>query len=380
MKWTCDKCGFSLDVKTKRVFCRCGAVAEVSRRRGGPIRVDTVDTGQPIRAAAWEIEARLQACHQCKEFMPSASDRCKQIDLGCSKTFRATIRNTLGKCPRDKWTPVIIPWHTTAELTRRAYDLAPQIPKDVVGIVGVPRSGMIPAATIATRLHLPLYTIVDGKIEFVRGGVRALELQPTAGRLAVVEDSIGSGTQWAQMKANGVLRDEWFFVSVFVSPGNEHKAQLYDYVQGTPHLFEWNFFNGPQVTLAALDMDGVLCKDGQREVYDGGTRELEHLQSVQPLDVPRNVRFRAAGIVTARLEKYRAVTEAWLKQQGAQYRELVMWPGKASERNLQSVAAWKVNACRELDVSFYVESDESIVREMRRRHFRVLDMHEGCLR
>lgn len=273
-----------------------------------------------------------------------------------------------------------MPWYSTSGLVAKALELIPRIPANIDGVVGVPRSGMLPAAAIATKLHLPLYSIVENEIRLVQGGMRSCNLEANGGRLAIVDDTVGSGTQLALLKDAGVLRPDMFRVAVFVTATTTDKVDCYHTIQGTPHLLEWNFFNGPQVCLAGLDLDGVICEDGPANVYDGGVLELAWLRDARPLDVPRNPAFKAPAIITARLEKYRTVTTEWLTRHGAQYRELIMWPGDVGDRNLQSVAAWKVNACREVDVSFYVESDPNVVREMRNRHCRVLDIREGCLR
>ena len=74
------------------------------------------------------------------------------------------------------------------------------------------------------------------------------------------------------------------------------------------------------------------------------------------------------AIITARLEKYRAETEAWLADYGIRYKELVMgpWLTKA-ERERSDVAAWKAKEFDRTGLELFVESDPAQAKAIHRQ-------------
>jgi endogenous inhibitor of DNA gyrase (YacG/DUF329 family) len=379
MKWKCSQCGLELNVHTTRVFCRCGNVTKVelpdNERPGNKTYIS--ESNLRIRTPDWEITHRYQICSQCSEFYEDKHKRCKRIDLGCWSSLNNLIRSTKEKCPQGKWTEYSIPWHSTQDLTRLSKTLIHNIPLDIDAIIGVARSGMLPATIIATALHKPLYAISRNKIIRLNSGDRSRDLKHTTGRFALIEDSLGSGSQIRRL--NLLLPTGTFKAAVFVTPHTVHLVDQHVVIQNNLHLFEWNFFNGPQISLCALDLDGVICEDGPAEIYEVDALEEKFFPTTIPKFLPRHTMFKTRAIVTARLEKFREITVAWLAKHGVTYQELIMWSSSQS-RTLESVSSWKRNVCRELDVSFYIESDKLITQELRKRHLRVLNIEEGYLR
>jgi hypothetical protein len=74
-------------------------------------------------------------------------------------------------------------------------------------IIGVPRSGMIPAAAIATHCHLPLYELTAADPRRMDAGSRGFNGKVDAGRpkLLLVDDSSHNGG--AMMRARHILRE-----------------------------------------------------------------------------------------------------------------------------------------------------------------------------
>ena len=60
----------------------------------------------------------------------------------------------------------------TSELASAGVQLASLLPADIDAVVGVPRSGMLPAGIVAVHLHLPLYAAKNGRIENCGSGYR----------------------------------------------------------------------------------------------------------------------------------------------------------------------------------------------------------------
>ena len=75
------------------------------------------------------------------------------------------------------------------------------------GVLGVPRSGMLPASMIAMWLNLPLYyldennnaKILSGATGF--GGIRMKDFDNRQGRILVVDDTMYAGTAMKNIKS-----------------------------------------------------------------------------------------------------------------------------------------------------------------------------------
>lgn len=245
-----------------------------------------------------------------------------------------------------------------AELVRDSLALARKLPRDTVGILGIPRSGMLPATIIATELGLPLG---DAFGDFFVGGRRAGALMPGEGVIVVVDDSYYMGATMNAAREEGARYGTapghgYLYAAVYVSPGKETELDYYERVIGPPRMFEWNWKSVvPEDTL--WDLDGVICTDPDA-FDDDGDGYLGALRRVRPLHLPETP-IRA--IVTGRLERWRPVTEAWLQQNGVRYQHLVMAPFETSaKRGAYGASAWKSDMIRGLGgTELFIESDEA---------------------
>lgn len=246
-------------------------------------------------------------------------------------------------------------WITTAQCADdTARLLLPKLPPNVAGVVAVPRSGMLPAAVLATHLHLPLLTL-DGQPRPVGTGHRGRTLAyggDPRGPLLVVDDTVYGGGAMGRARAMMGGRPA-LYAAVYVRPEVRHVVNYFARLLPSPHLLEWNWANnGPFAGFCknrwaykggmACDFDGVLCHDE----HSGGPRG-------EPLWLPRT--HAAKLIVTGRLEKHRAGTETWLRRWGVKWHRLEMFPtGEPwSEMN---VAAFKARHFRASPLGFFVES------------------------
>jgi uncharacterized HAD superfamily protein len=102
-------------------------------------------------------------------------------------------------------------------------------------------------------------------------------------------------------------------------------------------------------------MDGILCKDCPSEFSEADDENYRQwLQYAEPYLLPS---FTIDAIITARLEKYRPETEAWLKRHAVKYNELIMLNLKEGEaRTPPNVIAHKVNALKKISPTWYWES------------------------
>lgn len=226
-------------------------------------------------------------------------------------------------------------------------------------IVGIPRSGMIPASIIATHLQMPLADPIGFSHGIVHGRSGA---QVSVGRrVLLVDDSCNKGRAMARAvkllpKGTDVVR-----LAVF-GPYQVEPSSVcdmwFEIVQG-PRAFAWNLQKHRRLPRWGFDFDGVLCRDNTKAENDDGPRYQRFMREAEPLFVPR----RPIGhIVTGRLERYRPETEAWLRRHGVEFEALHMTPfhSKAERMSAMKFAGgrggWKAGIIRELGVELFVES------------------------
>lgn len=227
--------------------------------------------------------------------------------------------------------------------------LAGKLPPDTSGVVGIPRSGMIPASIIATHLHVPLYELTtDGPRRLGNGG-RGTGSQ--AGRPVVIDDTVNRGGSIARARA--VMEGDAVYAAVYVNPNAVGVVDVYGELLAGPHILEWNLFNsamwspGQPLTYfgggVATDLDGILCHDAE----SGGVVGTPYL-------LPRSSPCRL--IVSGRPERHRAATEQWLRTWGVKWDRLELLPDDV-EATPEHIAGFKAGHYRESLCGLYVESD-----------------------
>lgn len=119
---------------------------------------------------------------------------------------------------------------------------------------------------------------------------------------------------------------------------------------------ELALLSGRAARRSAFDIDGVLCRDPAVDEDDGGERYATFLRTAEPLLVPTAPVDR---IVTSRLERDRAVTEAWLAAHGVRHRRLEMLDLPTHEARLRPWVAerHKATALAASRARLFVESD-----------------------
>jgi uncharacterized HAD superfamily protein/adenine/guanine phosphoribosyltransferase-like PRPP-binding protein len=243
--------------------------------------------------------------------------------------------------------------------------LLPRLPRDLDLIVAIPRSGLIPATMIALHMNLPI-TDLQGFYEgrLLASGHRKLRKQtddPAAGPLNVliVDDSVGTGAQIREIRAELARRALPHRIAVAVVYATPVGEPLVDYhavsVPTLRHFFAWNVMHHGAMATWCVDLDGVLCRDLTADEDDEGERYARFLQTAEPLFLPTN---RIGWVVTGRLERHRAVTEAWLQRHGVACDHLVMHPAKshAERKAAGGVGRFKGDFYRRIDSGLFIES------------------------
>lgn len=233
-----------------------------------------------------------------------------------------------------------------------------KIPQDVDLIVGVPRSGMIPALMIAELLNKRCATLD----EFVAGremscGARQRLMRDVApepqrtGRVLVIDDTVNKGGAMQRTRELLAGRQGIVFACVYARGRNARDMvdvwleDIYN-PDGGWYLYEWNILhhNSRKTLQSMWDIDGLLCREPPRD------RDTAAYEAYLPVAVPMVIPTTTVGaFVTYRLEKYRGVTEQWLRRQGVTWNRLLMFdaPDRDARKRMQGASEYKAQAYRE---------------------------------
>lgn len=251
-----------------------------------------------------------------------------------------------------------------ADLAAWTNELAERLPP-VRRVFGVARSGMIPAATLSACLGAELWSLNQnsGEIVHLGTGTRMIGVELGEGADLVVDDSAWTGG--SMRKATAILRRhgiEPIRAAIITSPKTDPQAIDLAAVSIDNHLFAWNASHAPWSHTVAFDIDGLFCRDFTAEEDDDGPRYLAAMQAMRP-NLWRSK--KPLHFVTARLEKYRSPTVAWLESIGQPIASLSIGPWDTIEdRSRDDVPAWKAERIKALGLGLFIDSSDYVARRV----------------
>jgi len=167
---------------------------------------------------------------------------------------------------------------TNNHLMIEVENLCKKLPK-LKGVVGIPRSGLLPASLVSNYLSIPLYSLTNDSIvklysQSDNGGGRMHNyVHDESLPLLVLDDTCFSGHEIRKVKSvlgeNNIL-----YASVFTTNPGKTNLDFYSKTLSYPHVLEWNLFDAEPLKNGVLDMDGVLCEEipvevGKTALYAG---------------------------------------------------------------------------------------------------------------
>jgi orotate phosphoribosyltransferase len=254
-----------------------------------------------------------------------------------------------------------------ADLEADVIHLLPKLPRDIDLVVGIPRSGIAPAAMISLHLNVPM-TDLNGLFEgrIMANGQRKMrrsvpeDLHERPLNVLIVDDAVGKGVQLRRIRedlAARNLKHNLKFAVIYATSVGEALVDYYSRkLPPLRHFFAWNIIHHYGVHQWCFDMDGVLCRDCLVEEDDDGPRYRAFLTDCEPLFLPTG---KVGWIITSRLEKYRPETEDWLLRHGVQYETLLMHPARTLEERRSSGGGgpFKGNYYKTLPAGMFIESN-----------------------
>lgn len=346
VRWRCVRCGHVTEV-------RLSAPPVRACRRGRPgagnghcearaPRAELTIPGEALSACGCR-SVRLFACGRFGELVTLAGLSAETRRLVTGWNRETTARYNGRACDRCAWReaerianpshgmeagelarmdPCYVTWQRfEADILR----LFRMLPWPISGVIGCPRSGMFAASKIALLAGVPLWSAWRDRAPQPLGrGLRVADAKALnrAGPLVLIEDSVNTGHSLQAHLGN--CPEGTISAAVYTNDRAEFRPQLSAWILPMPHFFEWHLVGSNLATATLWDMDGVICEDCPADCDDDGPKYAKWLDTVEPKTLPRL--YPVGAIVTARLDKYRAETEAWLKRHGVLYNRLIMGP------------------------------------------------------
>jgi len=239
-------------------------------------------------------------------------------------------------------------------------------------VVGIPRSGMIPAYIIGLYINVNVTDLESYILNnpFKKAATRKLKhpiLFPhEAKKVLLVDDSIISGNslEYSLEKIPISLKHKVTKLIIYTDHNKRDDIDMYIEVLPLPRAFEWNIFHRKLLERACVDIDGVLCKDPTDDQNDDGSKYIDFLLNAKPHLLTS---YKIHSLVTSRLEKYRPQTEIWLKKNNINYDNLIMLDLPSKEARLKNNAhathkAKYFKSMKELEI--FIESNPEQAREI----------------
>ena len=203
------------------------------------------------------------------------------------------------------------------------------------GVFGIPRFGQMSALMYSAITGCPV--------------ISEDELNEN-GRYLILDDSGNTGKTMKEYYDK--YGDKYTYAVIY------GRSTLPDYINSIVELekgraFEWEVFSSQRW---GYDIDGVLCPE-----YDKTQDYIEFIKKAPLLYKPLR---KVPLIATSRHEKYRDITEAWLKKHGIEYETLSMTQ-RSDKKNIKKYAAAdKVNACKKAGIGKFIESTPKLSEAM----------------
>lgn len=226
-------------------------------------------------------------------------------------------------------------------------------------IIGIPRSGIIPASYIALLLNRP-FTDIDSFLnnKIYGSGNRFKNLEIKNKTALVIDDSISSGKALIEVKNKLKIKNDWLFkfCAVYARKKSQHLVDIFfENIEGD-RIFEWNIFHHADILKrSCLDIDGVLCRDPTPEENDDGEKYHKFLLTAEPKFIPT---VKIKTLISCRLEKYRNETVFWLNKHNIKYDNLIMLnlPDKNARQAWGKYGEYKAEEYIKNPYVFFIES------------------------
>lgn len=238
-------------------------------------------------------------------------------------------------------------YRSIADLNQCIFEKLYFLPKDIDLIVGIPRSGMLPANLMALYLNKP-FTDIDSFIEgkIYSSGERGKKIDSVHYKhILVVDDSLTTGNAILKAKKKTeVVSDKYHlrYAVVYATTTSRHLVDFYFEIIDSYRFFQWNLFHYSFIMEnCCCCLDGVLCLEPP--VVPDDPRYAAYLSEAIPFHLPT---VKIGVLISDRPEKYREITIEWLCKYNIRYNRLFF----LNQPDLPVVGKKPTYACQKADI------------------------------
>lgn len=248
-----------------------------------------------------------------------------------------------------------------------------RLSSQILAVCGIPRSGTLIAGMLAQ--HRNIHQVFPEQLLLGQRpweqSLRRRVAPRRDGFVLVVDDTCWTGRTMPLMRERlaGLEGVDLRYGALYSRP-EAHAAIDFWYADlpTAAHSFEHNFGHDVVAKHVIFDLDGTLCEDWTLPGEEGefAAQYQQHLISARPLFLPST---KILAVCTARLERYRPQTEAWLRQHGIAFEVVHMAPFESpAARRAYGFARFKADyyALRSV-AKLFVENDPAQAAEIQRR-------------
>ncbi|WP_404475091.1 phosphoribosyltransferase [Vreelandella venusta] len=240
-------------------------------------------------------------------------------------------------------------------------------------VVGIPRSGMVPAYMIALALNVDCTDISSWlknyplKRGITRSTRKKLKFPWEAKKVLIVDDSIMSGNS---LKSEIEALPTWLSsrastLAVYSSKPFRKDVDIFLEFVPHPRAFEWNIFHHKVISRSCISLEGMLKK------------------GVADKNMTAEFRFIPSGIINTIVafqnKEKRKEVESILEESGIKYRDLVMPNNEVNGASLDDIIKFKVESFTASDAEMFIENDsyqaKVLCREVKKPVFCLSDSY-----
>lgn len=253
-------------------------------------------------------------------------------------------------------------WVSYAQLHADIAAFSAALPPNLVGVVGVPRSGLMAASLLALHRQLPL---ADAETLARTGGFYTPGLRlrnvspPRGGKVLLLDDSAITcrSIAAAHRLVKQSERCQGFELTcgaLYVTPTAAQRLDVFCRIVPMPRVFEWNWLAHQNLAQWMSDLDGVVCCDPPVFDDDGPAYQAA-LRDAVPLYLPRRP---VRALISLRLRRWRSLTQQWLARHRVVALELILHPAPTAKarRKQGEYGRWKSEHYRKSPCTLFIES------------------------
>lgn len=229
-------------------------------------------------------------------------------------------------------------------------------------IVGIPRSGLLVANIIASKLGKPLTTPEDLRQGRMWMTGRSVQPYVESDKILLVEDRVTKGREL--YRTLDILQQHGDFkittASLMVADEAKSLVDVYYTVVPDPVLFEWNLVHAKKGALAT-DLEGVLCHGPPKGLDSDEAAYVKWMRNAMPYLVPL---YEIDAIVSSRPERYRFETESWLAKHRVSYKQLILRDIPSMHDGRGKIASYKAEALLSVKPDLYWEGHVKDAKEV----------------